>query len=69
LIELKCRKMLFKVEKTSAFSMFDGSFRDKRVCFDPSIIEAFLLIVKESTPAGVFMVLFCQCLETRLLIL
>jgi hypothetical protein len=48
--------------------MFDGSFRDKRVCFDPSIIEAFLLIVKKSTPAGVFMVLFCQCLEPKLLI-
>lgn len=51
LIALKGRKMLFKVEKTNNASvLFDGSFRVKRVCFEPSIVEAFHVAGKESTP-------------------
>jgi hypothetical protein len=39
--------MLFKVEKTaSAGVMFDGSYRVKRVCVDPSIVEEFCTSVK-----------------------
>jgi len=58
IVNLKGRMMLFKVEKTtSAGVMFDGSFRVKRVCVNPSIIEEF------STSAKVCELLsfFCIC--------
>jgi hypothetical protein len=54
LIALWGRKLLFKVEKTSVVSVLvDGSYRVKRVCYDPYIIELFLLNAKESTPLKV----------------
>jgi hypothetical protein len=72
---LKGRKLLFKVEKTSVASvLFDGSYRVKRVCYDPNIIESFLLNAKESTPLKVCVFYFvfsllnsgCVCLRARL---
>jgi len=51
--------MLFKVKTTSVASvMFDGSFRVKWVCFDPNILESFLINAKESTPLKVWNVVF-----------
>jgi hypothetical protein len=59
LIALKGRKMLFKVEKTNNASvLFDGSFRVKRVCFEPSIVEAFHVAGKGSTPLKVVVFFF-----------
>lgn len=48
--KLKGRNMLFKVEKCTGESfMFDGSFRVKRVCDQPSVVEAFNSIGVEFT--------------------
>jgi hypothetical protein len=51
--------MLFKVEKcTGASFMFDGSFRVKRVCDQPSVVEAFNSIGVECTPSEVKLIPF-----------
>jgi hypothetical protein len=57
--KLKGRKMLFKVEKcTGASFMFDGSFRVKRVCDQPSVVEAFNSTGVECTPSEVKLIPF-----------
>ncbi|MCH97877.1 replication factor A protein, partial [Trifolium medium] len=49
LLALVGSKLLFKVEKvTSPGVLFDGSFRVKRMCNDPSILESFGLIYCQS---------------------
>jgi len=41
---LKGNKVLFKVERSgSASVMYDGSFRVKRVCLDPTIFAEFMI--------------------------
>jgi hypothetical protein len=51
--------MLFKVEKSAGASIFfDGSFRVKRVCDDPSIIEKFDSIGVDYTPSKVIVCFF-----------
>ena len=52
--KLKDKKMLFKVEKYCGPSIFfDGSFRVKRVCDEPSVIQSFDSVGVESTPSKV----------------
>ncbi|AES99245.1 replication factor A protein 1 [Medicago truncatula] len=53
--KLKGKKMLFKVEKcTSSSIFFDGSFRVKRVCDDPAIIQSFHFVGGQCTPSKEF---------------
>jgi len=52
--KLKGKRMLFKVEKITGPSIFfDGSFRVKRVCDDPAIIQSFDTIGGLYTPSKV----------------
>jgi hypothetical protein len=44
LLALTGKYLLFKVDKSSAASvLFDGSYRVRRICSDPTVIEAFTL--------------------------
>jgi len=52
--KLKDKKMLFKVEKSFGPNIFfDGSFRVKRVCDEPSVIQSFDSIGVEYNPSKV----------------
>jgi len=54
--KLKGKRMLFKVEKCTGPSIFfDGSFRVKRICDDPAIIQSFDTLGGQYTPSKVLL--------------
>jgi hypothetical protein len=59
---LKGKKVLFKVEKSeSASVMYDGSFRVKRVCLDPTIFAEFVMKSEGSLAEKVWYRKFYVC--------
>jgi hypothetical protein len=62
LVMLKDTRLLFKVEKMCVSSaLFDGSYRVKRVCKDPSIVEAFDVVGDNYIPSKVlFPTILCM---------